>query len=252
MVSFLYDLNQSKLEKEELIKIEKTENAGYIEEIKIKGQTWSKSNINISKLLDGRQISYCKSLQDIKMAFESKIPAYCYLNFDIENAHLGKFYNYYVVFDSIGIAPKGWGIPSVNDFIDLAEAHGGIKYDDWGDILEYEFFEFSFKSPASKEKNIKSTGFDSYDLGHFDVFSDYWLDGVADFWTNSEVSSKSLRSTFGNKLYKGLSSNDVFIARFSENYVYDDFKDQYNFKSETLYFVTGNYMLHPMRLIKKE
>lgn len=247
MVSFSYDFNQFKLEKEELIKIEKTENSGYNEELKIRNQTWSKTNINISKLLDGRQITFCKSLQDIKIAFESKIPAYCYLNFDIENARFGEFYNYYVVFDSIGIAPKGWEIPSLSDFIYVTEAHGGIKNDNWEDILEYEFFECSFKSLISKEKNIKSTGFDSYNLGHFDVFSEYWLDGVADFWTNSKASPKSLKNTF----YKGLSSNDVFIARFTENYVYDDFKDQYNFKSETLYFVSGSSFLMPLRLIKK-
>jgi hypothetical protein len=40
----------------DIISIEKSENSGAIQEALIQNQTWSKMNVNLSKLSDGREI----------------------------------------------------------------------------------------------------------------------------------------------------------------------------------------------------
>jgi len=230
----------------DIITIEKSENSGIIREVNIQNQIWSKTNINISKLSDGREIKYCKSCNDLKDAFENQMPAYCYLNFDIKNAHLGKLYNFFAVFDSIGIAPKGWKIPSNNDFINLAKGHGKLKKNDW-DWTEYEFSNFSFKKYTIKEKNKQNTGFDAFVIGSTDIEIDcQFVEGVSDFWTNSKDLSKYEENIFGDRLYERI--DDIFyIARFQDNT-----DENLVFKSEGMYLLPGatKKCLMPLRLIK--
>jgi uncharacterized protein (TIGR02145 family) len=231
----------------DIITIEKSQNSGVIQEVKIQNQTWSKMNINISKLLDGREIKYCKSCNELKNAFDNQIPAYCYLNFDIKNSYLGKLYNYYVIFDTVGIAPKGWKIPSKNDFINLAKSHGKLKKNDW-DLIEYEFVNFSFKEQSSNEKNKQNTGFDAFLLGNTDSdFDCQFIEGVSDFWTNSKDLSKYEKNIFGDTLYER--TDDIFFtARFQDNT-----DENLIFKSEGLYLLPGatKKSLMALRLIKR-
>lgn len=230
--------------------IEKVENSGVIREARIQNQTWSKKNINISKLLDGREIKYCKSCEELKNAFENQIPAYCYLNFDIKNAQLGKLYNYYVIFDSIGIAPNGWKIPSVNDYETLVKAYGKMTKNDMGQI-GYVFKEFSFKAPIYTDRNKKSTGFDGFLLGN--TVSDYdcqFVDGISDFWTNTKASSNpddwKLRDELKGWFYD--SRQTIIMARFQDNT-----DENLSFKSEGFYLFPGanTKTLMPLRLIKE-
>jgi uncharacterized protein (TIGR02145 family) len=234
----------------DIITIEKSENSGVIREVRIQNQTWSKMNINISKLLDGREIKYCKSCNELKNAFENQIPAYCYLNFDIKNAQLGKLYNYYVVFDSVGIAPKGWKIPSVNDYETLVKAHGKITKNDMGQI-SYVFNDFSFKAPSYTDRNKKSIGFDAFLLGNTD--SDYdcqFVEGISDFWTKTIASSNPEDWNLKDEL-KGFfydSRQTIIIARFQDNT-----DENLRFRSEGFYLFPGanTKTLMPLRLIKE-
>ena len=232
----------------DIITIETSENLGIIGEVKIQNQTWSKTNVNISQLIDGRDIKYCKSCNELKNAFVNQIPAYCYLDFDSKNAYLGKLYNYYAIFDSIGLAPKGWKIPSKNDYISLAQGHGLLKKNDW-DWIEYEFNKFSFKDQSIKEKNGQNTGFNAFLLGNTDTEYDcQFVVGVSDFWTNSKDLSQYEKNIFGDTLFQRI--NDVFfVARFQDN------KDEnIIFKSEGLYLFPGarKNSLMALRLIKKQ
>lgn len=234
----------------DIISIEKSENSGAIQEALIQNQTWSKMNVNLSKLSDGREIKYCKSCKELKDAFENQIPAYCYLNFDIKNAHLGKLYNYYAIFDSVGIAPKGWEIPSVNDFETLVKAHGEMTKNDMGQI-SYVFNEFSFKAPSYTDRNKNSIGFDAFLLGNTD--SDYdcqFVEGISDFWTNTITSSNPEDWSRKDEL-KGWffdSNQTIIMARFQDNT-----DENLTFKSEGFYLFPGanKKTLMPLRLIKE-
>ena len=229
----------------ELNNIEDLENSGVIKEVKIQNQIWSKRNINITRFIDGREIKYCKSCEELQSATENQIPAYCYLNFNIDNAYLGKYYNYYAIIDSVGLAPKGWRIPSANDFINLAKEHGELKKNDWG-LIEYEFKSFSFKVQHSEEKNAKPIGFDAFLLGSGDIFDCKIVEGVSDFWTNTSDSSKFETNIYGDTLYERV--NDVkYQARFQDNT-----DENLTFESEG-FFILGaatNDALMVLRLIK--
>jgi uncharacterized protein (TIGR02145 family) len=64
-------------------------------------------------------------------AGKNKQPAWCYYDFDpFEGSKYGKLYNWYAVNDARGIAPKGWHIPSHNEWVTLKNYIGwyaGLK-----------------------------------------------------------------------------------------------------------------------------
>ncbi len=93
-------------------------------------QTWMVENLNVDRFRNGDLIPEVKSNEEwIKAGKEGK-PAWCYYNNDPANgSKYGKLYNWYAISDSRGLAPKGYHIPSKEDWDTLFKASGKDK---WG------------------------------------------------------------------------------------------------------------------------
>jgi uncharacterized protein (TIGR02145 family) len=86
----------------------------------IGSQEWISKNLNVERFANGDVIPHVKTPEEWKSAADNKQPAWCYFNNDPTNGLIyGKLYNWYAVNDPRGLAPKGWHIPSDNDWDDL-------------------------------------------------------------------------------------------------------------------------------------
>ena len=90
--------------------------------VKIGNQTWMAENLKTIKYNDGQDIPLVTS----SYAWGSlKTPAYCWLNNDPTNKDAyGTLYNWYTV-DTGKLAPKGWHVPTEEDWATLAKYLGG-------------------------------------------------------------------------------------------------------------------------------
>ena len=99
-----------------------------IEEVKIGNQIWMTKNLNVETFSNGDAIIEAKTVDEWKQAFRNKIPAWCYYNNDPANGkEFGKLYNEIAITDPRGLAPKGWRIPGMQDWLILREFLGGRK-----------------------------------------------------------------------------------------------------------------------------
>jgi uncharacterized protein (TIGR02145 family) len=103
-----------------------SQNIKPIKEVKIGKQIWMAENLNVDKFLNGETIPEAKTEEEWKKAGEEGKPAWCYNNNDPKNGKIyGKLYNWYAVNDPRGLAPKGWKIPSDNDWLIMINFLGG-------------------------------------------------------------------------------------------------------------------------------
>lgn len=94
--------------------------------IKIGTQTWAAKNLDVSSFRNGDAIPEAKTDAEWTAAGEDGKPAYCYYENDpAYGAKYGKLYNWYAVNDSRGLAPKGWHIPSDEEWTILTTYLGG-------------------------------------------------------------------------------------------------------------------------------
>jgi uncharacterized protein (TIGR02145 family) len=95
------------------------------ETITIGSQVWMTKNLNEDKFRNGDHIPQATSMEEWMSAAENKQPAWCYFDNDTANgAKFGKLYNWHAVNDPRGLAPKGYHIPSGEEFIKLNEYLG--------------------------------------------------------------------------------------------------------------------------------
>lgn len=86
-------------------------------EVRIGDQIWMSKNLNVDKFRNGDPIPEAKTREDWQIAEENKQPVWSYYNNDPANgAKYGKLYNFFAVSDPRGLAPKGWKIPTVDDW----------------------------------------------------------------------------------------------------------------------------------------
>ncbi len=97
--------------------------------IKISSQKWMAENLNVSTYRNGDSIPEVKSA-----AIWSKLKtgAWCYYENKSENgSKYGKLYNWYAVNDPRGLAPKGFHIPSDEEWeqliVNLGQTDAGAK-----------------------------------------------------------------------------------------------------------------------------
>ena len=92
-------------------------------EVLIGEQVWMAQNLNVDKFRNGDPIPEAKTKEEWVKAGENKQPAWCYYKYEAAYGEkYGKLYNWYAVNDPRGLAPKGWRIPSD---------------DDWGRLIDY-------------------------------------------------------------------------------------------------------------------
>ena len=89
-------------------------------------QTWTARNLNVITFKNGDTIPEAKTNAEWNSAGESGSPAWCYYNNDPSNGkYYGKLYNWYAVSDPRGLAPKGWHVPSNDEWTILSNFLGG-------------------------------------------------------------------------------------------------------------------------------
>jgi uncharacterized protein (TIGR02145 family) len=90
--------------------------------VKINNQIWMAENLNVDRFRNGDTIPYARSETDWNLANKKKKPAFCYYQNDsINGKKYGKLYNWYAIIDKRGLAPKGWKLPSADDWFRLNE-----------------------------------------------------------------------------------------------------------------------------------
>lgn len=93
---------------------------GKIKSAKIGTQVWMVENLNVDKFRNGDLIPEAKTDDEWAKAGEEGKPAWCYYENNPENGRkYGKLYNGYAVKDERGLAPKGWHIPTIAEFMAL-------------------------------------------------------------------------------------------------------------------------------------
>jgi uncharacterized protein (TIGR02145 family) len=137
-----------------------------IETILLGNHELSKKNLNVSKYRNGDIIPEVKDGNEWR---ELKTGAWCYYNNDPKNeAIYGKLYNWYAINDPRGLAPKGYHIPSENEFYEIMDYIIG-RYPRRTFITIDEFVETLFLSfKASKGGN--RSGRDFYSIENQDLF----------------------------------------------------------------------------------
>jgi uncharacterized protein (TIGR02145 family) len=102
-------------------------NEASIPSVVIGEQEWMETNLNVETFRNGDVIPEAKTDQEWEKAGEEKKPAWCYFKNNSDNSQIyGKLYNGYAVYDSRGLAPKGWRIPSTTDWNILISFLGGV------------------------------------------------------------------------------------------------------------------------------
>ena len=92
--------------------------------IKIGKTSWSQRNLDVTRFRNGDLIKNAISDEEWKKAGNNGQPARCYHILDSKNIY-GKLYNWYAVNDSRGLCPRGWHIPSDNEWTTLTNYLGG-------------------------------------------------------------------------------------------------------------------------------
>lgn len=94
--------------------------------VKIGSQFWKTHNLDVVTFSNGDTIPEAKTKEEWINAGDSAKPAWCYYNNDPKNGKdYGKLYNWYVIHDPRGIAPKGFHVPTADDWEVLIENLGG-------------------------------------------------------------------------------------------------------------------------------
>jgi uncharacterized protein (TIGR02145 family) len=119
-------------------------NANNYNTITIGTQVWMKENLNVTTFRNGDPIPEAKSDEEWESASNKRQPAWCYYdrtppiansltmngikcNDTIHIESYGKLYNWYAANDPRGLAPKGFHVPTNEDWEKLIDFYGGYK-----------------------------------------------------------------------------------------------------------------------------
>lgn len=92
-------------------------------ETRIGNQTWMAVNLDIATFRNGDAIPEAKSKEEWTNACKAKKPAWCYYNNDPANGkQYGRMYNWYAVTDSRELAPAGWHIPALEEWLQFEKS----------------------------------------------------------------------------------------------------------------------------------
>lgn len=151
-------------------------------EVIIGDKKWSAKNLNVIVFNNGDSIPLARSNEEWKNAAKNKKPAYCYFENNPENAsEYGVLYNFYAVSDPRGITPKGWHVPSKEEWENLDEKFSKLHN-----------LKSTFGWNQGKNGD-NSSGFSIYPYGYRseDNAGFYGLNEDTFFWTTSQVENSS-------------------------------------------------------------
>ena len=172
--------------------------------VKIGKQEWLVENLRVTRYQNGNPIP---DVQDGVKWRQMKTGAFC--NYDNEPVFaitFGRLYNWYAVDDPRKICPKGWHVPSDEEWFDLTSSLGGEGVAG-GKMKEAGTNHWSFPNEgATNESGFKSLpGGYRGNKGRFQILDDYTF-----YWTTTSFDAASAWSRF-------LQNNDDGVNRI-ENF----------------------------------
>ena len=171
--------------------------------IKIGKQLWMAENLKVTRYRNGDTIPHVVS------AYEwhgLRNGAYCIFNNDSLNfSKLGCLYNWDAVNDIRKISPKGWRVPTDDDWKELeiqlgmepdsADIHGFRGTDEGGKLKEVGTIHWLFPNQGA----TNSSGFNAISCGFRSSGGNFWALGYRTyFWTETEDDSSH---AWGRGLY---------------------------------------------------
>jgi uncharacterized protein (TIGR02145 family) len=96
--------------------------------VKIGTREWMLENLDVDRFQNGDLIPEARTNEEWKQAEKDKTPAWCYYDNNPANGKkYGKLYNFYAIKDPRKLAPKGWRMPSWEDWAHSVAQLGGEK-----------------------------------------------------------------------------------------------------------------------------
>jgi uncharacterized protein (TIGR02145 family) len=184
--------------------------------IAIGTQTWMAENLRVTTYRDGTTIPELRSGQEWNTAEKG---AFCNYN-NTASAdtilYYGRLYNWYAFTDNKNIAPEGWHVPTLEEWVQLYDHLGGL---DAGGKLK-EINNTHWKSPNSQADN--SSGFTALPGGmrgadRFNGFENAPFGGAGEsgvWWSSTEDSDWQAKST---QLHYGGGQGSVYGAISKES-----------------------------------
>jgi len=93
-----------------------------IKTIKIGNQIWMSENLNFQHFQNGDEVPFFESIVDFLKQGRHQKPACCFYQ---NNSEKGVLYNSYVISDLRQIAPDGFRVPTVKNWLELIDFAGG-------------------------------------------------------------------------------------------------------------------------------
>ena len=162
--------------------------------VKIRGQKWMAENLNVSFYSNGDSIPQVKTAAEWA---KLKTGAWCYYENKVENGiKYGKLYNWFAVNDPRGLAPKGFHIPTNDEWEQLIDNLGG---DEAGVKVKAK------RGWLVNENATNESGFAGLPGGYrYNVGPFLYAGRNGCFWTSNE--SKKKNKAWGRTLNHAMSS----------------------------------------------
>ncbi len=97
-------------------------------EVTIGKQVWMTKNLDVDKFRNGDVIPEAKTEGEWKAYGDAGEAAWCYYDNDRKKGEkYGKLYNWHAVNDPRGLAPKGWHVPTDEEWTILTDYLGGVE-----------------------------------------------------------------------------------------------------------------------------
>lgn len=175
---------------------------------KISDQTWMGQNLDVSHFRNGDPIPEVNTDEEWEKAGLERKPAWCYYEGSGEQGKTyGKLYNWYAVNDSRGLAPKGWHIPSEEEWMKLSKSLGG---DELAGKKLKEKGTVHWKSPNESATN--ESGFSALPGGLNYSFGTFVDLGITGYWWTSTANGDETAVLYSLS-YKDSALNNLFLNK---------------------------------------
>ena len=152
-------------------------------EVRIGKQTWMNSNLTLTRFQNGDEILQVRTLQEWATANENKKPAWCYYEDSKKNfGRYGILYNGYAIQDQRGLAPKGWHIPTIEEWKELAN---------FIDSNEGAALKLMSKDGWKNRKGSDAHGFNAKPTGLRSDGGSFGEKGISAYWWTSSRFAES-------------------------------------------------------------
>ena len=145
-------------------------------EVNIGKQVWMTKNLDVSTFRNGDKIPEAKSDGEWKAYGDAGEAAWCYYeNNPANGTKYGKLYNWYAVNDPRGLAPRGWHVPSDEEWTLLTDYLGGEEKAGAKMKSQTGWSEDGIGTNSSGYSGLPG-GFRGYDIAFLDVgsFGSWW------------------------------------------------------------------------------